>query len=505
MAISANQIVQVLPRILKGTGSDLVFNGLVLDTNAVIPTAKPISFPSADDVADYFGTDSKEYEFASIYFGGFNNSQIKPSLLYFYKLCPNGAAPFIRGASLKPATALVALKAINAGAISLTLTGTKYNVTGIDLTGITSLSDAANLVKSAINTAIGAESGSDDGVSLEFSSVTNTFTLASIKVGEEQSLTEVTGTVADALGLSDETAVVSAGANVMTVTDTMTELTNQFQNFVTFTTLDEPSDADALLLAQWATTQANGGTMYLYVCWDSAKGNLDATNETVIAELLQKEEVTATCVAYPDAKKAAFIMGTAASINWDQRNGTITFKFKAQSGIAADITETAQAVALESHKVNYYGNWATRNDNFVFLAEGRILGEWDWIDTYLNACWLCNALQVQLMVAFTEARRIPYTEFGYSQIRANCRDVIERAINNGVINAGVNLSNAQKSQLVSELGDDYSDEIYNTGYYLQIVDATANIRQARTSPACNLVYTYGGAIHRLVLPAIAVV
>lgn len=498
MAISANQIVQVLPRILKGTGQDLVFNGMLLDKNARIPTAKPISFSSADDVGDYFGTTSDEYAFASVYFGGYNNSQIKPSLLYFYKLCPNGASPFVRGESLKPADALVALKAITAGDLSITVTGTAYEVTGIDLSASTSLIDVANTVESALTT----EGAS---VTVEFSPIDNSFTITSTAVGNEESITVPTGTVATAMGYAEDTAVVSAGASVMTVTDTMAEITDQFQNFVTFTTLEEASDADALLLANWASVQANAGTMYLYVLWDSSKANLDSTNTTVISELLQAEEVTATCVCYPDFEKAAFIMGTAASIAWDQRNGTLTFKFKAQSGLGADIQDTGSAVALAQHKVNFMGNYATRNDNFVFLANGEMLGEWDWIDTYLNACWLCNASQVQLMSAFTSNRRIPYIEEGYSILRANIRDVMNRALNNGVVQAGVNISDAQKAQLTSELGADLSQELYTNGYILQIVDATANIRQQRTSPACSLVYTYGGAIHKLTLPAIAVV
>ena len=40
---------------------------------------------------------------------------------------------------------------------------------------------------------------------------------------------------------------------------------------------------------------------------------------------------------------------------------------------------------------------------------------------------------------------------------------------------------------------------------LQIVDATASIRQQRKTPSMNLVYTYGGSVHKLVVPATAVV
>ena len=498
MAISANQIVQVLPRILTGTGQDLVFNGMVLDVNARIPTASPISFSSAEAVGDYFGTNSDEYNFAAVYFGGYEDSQIKPSLLYFYKLCPSGAAPFVRGVGLKPATALTALKAINTGDITISVSGTEYTATGIDLSAITSLSDAASIVETALVTA-GA------GVTVAFSSIDNTFTVTSTAVGAAESLTRPTGTAATAMGLANEASIVSAGADVQTVTDTMTEITKSFQNFVTFTTLAEPSDADAILLAQWATAQANAGTMYLYVCWDSAVGNLDPLNDTVIAEQLQDLEVTATTVVYPSYKIAAFTMGTAASIAWDQTNGTLTFAFKAQAGLAADVTDTEHSVALLGHKVNFVGNYATRNDNFVFFYNGSMLGKWAWIDAYLNACWLCNALQVKLMAMFTANRRIPYTEAGYAIIRNNCRSVINRALNNGVINPGVSLDEGQKAKLTAELGGDFSAEIYTAGYYLQILDATAEARQQRVSPPCNLVYTYGGAVQKLTLPAIAVV
>lgn len=499
MAISASQIVQVLPRILTGTGNDLVFNGMVLDDNVLLPATTPLSFSSADSVAEYFGTNSDEYKFAAVYFGGYNNSQIKPSLLYFYRLTPSGAAPFVRGATLSPATALVALTAISSGSFTVTISGTVYELNSLDLTAATSLSDVASTIQGALVT-----KGVKDAT-VTFSSINNSFTVDAGTVGAEQSIGVPAGDVAAAMGFNEETATVSAGEDATDAVGSMTNLTRQFQNFVTFTTLAEAADSDALALASWVSSQANAGTMYLYVCWDSSKANLDATSTTVIAEQIKALNATGTTVVYPSYKIAAFVMGTAASIAWDQTNGTITFAFKAQSGLAADVTDTQHSVALLGHGVNFIGNYATRNDNFVFFYNGQMFGEWAWIDTYLNACYLCNKLQVQLMAMFTSNRRIPYTSAGYAIIRANCRDVIEAAINNGVINIGVSLSNAQKSQLTSELGGDFSDEIYNNGYYLQILDATAQARQQRVSPPCNLVYTYGGAVQRLTVPAIAVV
>lgn len=85
------------------------------------------------------------------------------------------------------------------------------------------------------------------------------------------------------------------------------------------------------------------------------------------------------------------------------------------------------------------------------------------------------------------------------------QDVINRAVNNGVIELGVSLSETQKTQIMQEVGGDISQELYANGFYLKIADATAQIRQQRQSPDCSLYYTYGGSVHRISMPSIAVV
>ena len=494
MAITASNLVQVLPRILKATGNDLVFNGVVLDSNDTIPSDTPLAFSSAIEVGEYFGTSSDEYKFAGTYFGGFDNSQVKPATLYFYRLNATASGAWVRGAELDVKTALSTITAISSGSITLDVDGVTKQYAEIDLSACTSYSDVASKVQTA----------TDGDLTLEFSSQFNAFIIKGVTVGATSTLSVPSGDIATALGFNAKTAVISDGQDANTMTQSMENLTNRFTNFVTFTTLAEATDAEALELAQWATTNYNAGVLYLYVCWDTSKANFDPNNTSVISEQLQTENVGATCVCY-GLTMASFVMGVTASIAWDQANGTITYAFKHLSGFGANVDKTSEANALDAHKVNYMGNFATRNDNFILSYNGSMLGEWDWIDTYINAVWLCNALQVQLMAMFQSANRIPYNESGYAKIRSNCKDIINRAINNGVIDVGINMSDAQKSELTTLLGGDYSDEIKNNGYYLQIVDATASIRQARKTPSINLVYTYGGSVHKLVVPATAVV
>lgn len=504
MAISASNIVSVVPRILTGTGSDLVFNGMVFTKDYHLPVNTPMPFASASSVADYFGDDSDEYEFASVYFGGYQNSQIKPSSLYFYRHPEQAIAPFVRGKTVIPSDALASLKAISSGTFSVALSGVTRTASQIDLSSSSTLSDAADKVQVALR----AVQGDDEelaSLTVVFDATQNTFTVTNGKNGEEYSITCPTGDISQAMNFNADTCTISAGAKAQTLTETINTLTKSFQNFVTFTTMWEPTDDEAMLLARWASSNASNGSCYLYVLYDSSEGNLDANNSKIIAEKLKAENMGAVTVVYPSFIQAAFVMGAAASIAWDNANGTITFAFKSQDGLGADVNDTDAAVALEGHGVNFIGNYATRNDNFIWFYNGQMLGSWDWIDTYLNSIWLCNAMQVQGLAGFKSVRRVSYTPEGYAIIRSWFRDVINRAINNGVIEAGVTLSETQKSALVQELGGDFSNEIYNNGYYLQILDATAQTRQQRKSPACNLVYTYGGAVHRLTVPAIAVV
>ena len=503
MAIPASNIVEIIPQVLAGTGTDLVFNGLVLSKSSLLQTGTPQVFSSSSSVGELFGTESEEYIFASIYFQGFTSSDVKPQGLYFYRYTEEAAAPWVQGDAVTPSSALAALKAITAGTFTVTLDGTEYTTTDIDLSSVTSLSEAA----SAVQTAVQASSEDEVVASLTvtYSSIDNTFTVTSGSAGEEHSITCPTGDVAEAMGFAEDTATISAGADAMSLTETLNTLVKSFQNFVTLTTIWEPSDEEALELASWTATNAEEGTTFLTVIWDSDENNLDSTKTGTIADQLEENNAGYVTVVYPDFKVAAFIMGTAASIDWDAYQGTITFAFKINSGLAASVTDEDSANALIARKVNFIGNYATRNDEFVWLYNGSMFGDWEWIDAYINSIWLCNKLQVQIMSGFESAKRVPYTEAGYALIRSWCRDAIADGVNNGVIDVGVDLSETQKAELITELGADYSDEIYNSGYYLQIEAADADERQARESPPCNLVYTYGGSVHKLSLPVIAVV
>lgn len=163
------------------------------------------------------------------------------------------------------------------------------------------------------------------------------------------------------------------------------------------------------------------------------------------------------------------------------------------------------ATNLKAQGMNFMGDYATRNDQFVFLYPGQMFGTWTWIDTYLNAIWLNNALQVACMAGFEQTPRVPYNSDGYALIRAWMQDPVNRALYSGIIDTGVTLSESQKAELAREAGRDISGELFTDGYVIQVNDPAPAVRQKRESPECSVWYTYGGSVHRLDIASTAVV
>ena len=133
-----------------------------------------------------------------------------------------------------------------------------------------------------------------------------------------------------------------------------------------------------------------------------------------------------------------------------------------------------------------------------------ISGQFEFVDAFLGNLWIRNALQVAIIEGLNQSGRVPYTDEGYTLIRAWCADPINRALTNGAIEPGVELSEAQKAELYAEIGEDVASQIFTDGYYLQVSDPGASVRAERESPICGLWYTYGGSVHKINLPVTAV-
>lgn len=378
--------------------------------------------------------------------------------------------------------------------------------TGTDVSALLALTSASGA--SSVNGADAVPPSGVSGITVAYSSLTKAWTITSPTSGSESTITyahapETGVDFASLLNLTEQAgAVLSQGLDAMSHAANMEAILDLTENFVCFTTIKQPSEADALALAQWASGK---GVAYLYIYWDNDIKLLQPNNTATIAAALTAANVGATCGVWNSLAYAAMIMGTAASIDFDRRNGTITFAFKSQDGLAANVVKGVDATNLKAQNMNFMGDYATRNDQFIFMYPGSMFGTWTWIDTYLNAIWLNNALQVACMAGFEQTPRVPYNEDGYALIRAWMQDPVNRALYSGVIDTGVTLSESQKAELIREAGRDISSELFTDGCVIQVNDPAPAVRQKRESPEVSCYYTYGGSVHQLTIASTAVV
>jgi len=476
MAIPASQIVNVTPRLIAAGGTDLVMNGLLLTTNALIPlTDYAFQFTSADAVGD--------------------NSFKKPRFLMVAPRVLSDAAGWLRGG--KNTATLAALQAVTDGAMDIDIDGTTVSLSSVDFSADTSFSDVAATLTTAFSSA----------ATVTYSSFTGAFQITSNTVGATSSVSFATapasGTDLSALlNLTQAAgAIVSPGVAAMSVAENMAAVRTFSDNWVTFTSIYTPTDSEILALAAWA---AGMGVDYLYVPWSTDAELLDPNSVSSIAAQLTAANAAATAGVYGSYAYAAFVMGAAASIDWDRINGVINFAHKGQSGLAPNVTDGQTAQALIKNNWSFYGNYATRNDNFYLFFPGVMFGQYGYIDPYINAIWLKNVIQVSCMAGLAASGRVPYNDAGYALIRAWLVDPVNRALRNGTIDAGVTLSESQKAQLIQEAGVDISEELFTNGFVIRIDDPGASVRVNRESPTISLWYTYGGGVNRLEIASTAI-
>ena len=494
MAIPASYIVAINPRLIQAGGKDLEFNGLLLTKNALIPMSSPVlQFANADAVGSYFGLESDEYKAASIYFLGYNNSFAKPRHLMIARRVDEAAGAYLRGAAFRGD--LDDIKAVSAGTLTLTINGSEVALTGLNFNSVTSFSAAATVLQTALAAEV-------TGMTCTYSSLTKAFQINGPSTGDDETITYATGTVATLLNLTqDAGAVLSQGSAALTQIQNMAMIKEQTQNWVSFTTLYTADQAEHLGLSAWASSQ---GIEYLYVGWTAEAALLVQGSTTTIADKIDLAEFGATELVYDNVGVATFLLGSIASVNWERYQGTINYAFKRVDGVAATVTNQTDAALLNSKKVSYMGNFATRNDDFTFFYDAKMFGDYGYVDAFINTIWLKNVMQVSIMNGLTSNGRVPYNERGYALIRAWLQDPINRALNNGTIDPGVVMSESQKAQVYNETGKDLSTELFTKGYAILVEDAGASVRVGRQSPNISVYYTYGGSVNRIEVASTAI-
>lgn len=493
MTIPASNIVTVNPGVIGAGGNPLSLNGVIMSQSTYLPAQGVVPFTNAEDVSDYFGPASTEFALAQTYFSGYDNSNLKPGTLYFAPFAASARAAFVQTGSLAGMT-LTQLQALGSGTLIVTVDGVEKTSSSISLGAIASFSAAA--------TAITAAFTGGSAPTCTWDSVTSTFRLVSPTTGATSTIGAVTGTLATGLKFTTATGAYSSqGVATQTEATAMNAVKAATLNWATFSTVWEPNLASKEAFAAWVQTQ---NQRFLYVAWDTDSEAITANSTTCFGAVAKSLEYNGTAAVYNTAALAAFLLGVVASIDFTRPNGRITTAFKGQSGFTPTVTDESIASILIANGYSFYGQYATSTEQFNFFFNGQTAGDWLWLDSYINQIQLNAALQQALMDLLTQSPSIPYTQSGYTLIRAAMADPITAALNFGSIRAGVTLSESQRAQVDQQAGIPVADTVEQQGYYLQVADPGATVRGERGTPIINLWYTDGGAVQQITVASTAI-
>jgi len=562
-SIPIDFVASVTPAVVAAGGAGVDAVGVLLTSNSLPPVGTVASFVTPEAVSAYFGASSAEYAFADQYFQGFDSSPQKPANLLVAQFPLTGVAPYLEGGTLatslgelttlaagtisldidgetvtsssinlSTATSFSQVAAFIQAALSYSdaqatasISGSVMTVTAVTGTLVVgqAVTNAAGTIPTG-TTITGQLSGTPGGVGT-YQLSENVGTLASAAVlggaltvsysptldalllkrgspGAGYTITAAAdGTLATVLKLTANTgAVVSEGSGAAVPGAFMDGLVASTTNWVTFSTLWEPTDALVEAFGAWVSGQ---NSRYAYVPWSTDTANNTNANATAGAfyAIAQAgyEGVYFQHAPVSRYLAAAFIMGSAASIDFTAEGGRQNFAYLTSPTMPVDVDDLTVAKVLKAKGINFYGRLGGTKKAYSRELFGSITGKFLWMDSYVNQVWLNDALKTALFDVEANTPNIPYTTTGYALVSAALAAPIAAAVSFGAIQPGVELSESQISKVNNLAGADVAATITQAGWALVIKPASATVRAARGSPSILFFYADGQSIQSLSL------
>lgn len=495
--IPLNHIVSMQPGVIGAGGTPGLLSGVVLTSDPSIPPGFLFNAFQISDASGWFGPGAPETTAASYYFPGIVNGGQLPYTLIYAAYLTTATPAGSYGAQLTGLT-LTTLQTYT-GTLLVTIGGTLYTSSTITLTSATSFANAAALMQAGFT--------GTPPFTISYDTQRNRFTLLSTATGSAATSSDVSGTLAPLVGLQQASGafIAATGAVADTPATAMARLTSLTTNFGTFTTATAQTISEREAFAAWNSGQ---NYQYAYAAWDTDAADITPDNPASFGAIVFNQPYQGTGPLYGDITTAASVMGYAASINYNVVNGRTTLAFR-QFNAAPNATATtlATAAALESNNYTYFGAFANAANNWTIGYPGKLSGAFLWWDTYLNQVWLNRSLQLALFEALLAYNSLPYNQDGYTAIYRAGVDVIDAAVTNGVIRAGVTLSQSQQQQVNNAAGRVISDVLQTRGWYFLVGDPAnvAQTRGVRGSPQVTLWYCDGGSIQTLNVQSLAII
>ena len=494
MAISFKRYVDITSGVGGGAGvrlRDLILRLFSTDTR--VPANTVIEMTSAADVGAYFGTTSPEYLRAVFYFGFISKLIKAPKKISFSRYANAAAAGRIYGAT--KAFAVSQFTGITTGALKLTIGAYTADVTGLNFSGASTLSNVATTLQTAIR-AIVAGGADWTAATVTYNATANRFELVGGVVGAEAIATAAPGSGVDVrstLGW-DATAVFSPGVAVQEPLDAFLASVQVSDNFGSFAFIPTVTASQIAAVAAQNDTY-NVKFMYLVpiIAADAVTTYAALSGFSGVAAILSP-----LAGEYPELLPAMILAAT----DYNARNSVQNYMFQ-QATLTPSVQDDTTATTMDNNRVNYYGRTQTAGQNIDFFQRGVMMGlATDPVDmnTYANEMWFKDAAGAKIMELLLSMARVSANSTGRSQLIAVLQSVIETATFNGTISIGKPLNTTQKLYIGNLTGDDQAwQQVYRLGYWLDCVLQSYVTTDGRTEwkAVYTLIYSKDDAIRKV--------
>ena len=391
-------------------------------TNPISPAERARAYTSLASVAGDWPADSEVMKAATAFY-----SQTPTPTDFVVLMNYDTAQPAaVIGGGHDTLTELVA---ITTGTFDITVDGTDYALTSIDLSSAPDLDIVAVIVEAALQVA-----GST--ATIEYGAYG--FEVVSGTTGVTSTISAVTGTLADPLGLTSYQASIGNGIDAETPVDSLAAIAVAGIDYVGLVTHKDLRDVLSGLTGETTLeiAQACEGYKKIFCNTSNDLSILNSAIDTDMATTLKNNTLRFTLTTFSknyNQYPSASVFGRAASVNFSGIGSTITLNLKQMPGVTAEDLTPAEFGVLRSKNASA----VVRIGKSVNAYTDSRMASGSWLDTTHGLMWLENRCEVDLFnLLYQTTTKIPYTQTGINITVAVLDRSLQAAVRNGLAGPG---------------------------------------------------------------------
>lgn len=470
--------------------------------NALAITKPELNLPflqecmSLNDVETYYGINSKEYEYASIYFSFISKLATKAELLTFCNIYDDAQPAVLQCNKQDDIT-----KIKQNGSFTITIGAKSANVE-VNMTQCVSLTDCATAIQTALRAAPDA-TGDFTNATCEWSSITKGFIIKSGVKGSQSKISMLSAGTSGVdlapllFGRDVDGAIIIEGTEALSIKEATSEIIKLNGNYYSISIMQDMTGQDDEIIEFAKLINAN----QVRFCGVVSVNDLRATQNTDYFKENFSGYNGLLINFYKDYSLNAFTQAFIASLDFQALNANQNCNFISASTFETMIGEASSLEYLAQNRLNSVYEMGGFGQSQKLYGEGKIMGDiFKNASVYFANSYLVLQLQIAGVNLFIASPLIALRgSAGKGSVLSVETPVLENAIRSGIIVSGATLTSIESNQVITITGTkDAVDSIEQNGYYLHIEDLSdddiANNRMRLT-----LIYVANIPTNRLVV------